>query len=88
MNEAGRLKVVLDISIALSAEKDRNKLFNMIISKSMEITNCDAGTLYILDGENLRFRIMKTLSQNVDRGGDGEPIDIPPVKMTKIGKKL
>ena len=51
MNEAGRLKVVLDISIALSAEKDRNKLFNMIISKSMEITNCDAGTLYILDGE-------------------------------------
>ena len=83
MNEAGRLKVVLDISIALSAEKDRNKLLNMIISKSMEITNCDAGTLYILDGENLRFRIMKTLSQNVDRGGDGEPIDIPPVKMTK-----
>ena len=42
MNEAGRLKVVLDISIALSAEKDRNKLLNMIISKSMEITNCDA----------------------------------------------
>ena len=83
MNESGRLKVVLDISIALSAEKDRNKLFNMIISKSMEITGCDAGTLYVLDGGNLRFRIMKTLSQNVDRGGDGEPIDIPPVKMTE-----
>ena len=83
MNETGRLKVVLDISIALSGEKDRNKLFNMIITKSMEITGADAGTLYILDGENLRFRIMKTISQNVDKGGDGEPIDIPPVKMTE-----
>lgn len=77
------LQAILDISIALSAEKDRNKLFNMIISKSMDICDCDAGTLYLYENDKLIFRIMKTRSMNVDKGSDGEVIDLPPVELNE-----
>jgi HD-GYP domain-containing protein (c-di-GMP phosphodiesterase class II) len=79
MNKTDELQVILDIGIALSAERDRNKLFNMIITKSMDITNCDAGTLYLLEDGALKFKIMKTLSMGVDKGSNGEEIDLPPV---------
>lgn len=74
-------QVVLDIAIALSAQKDRYKLLGMIIDKSMELTGSDAGTLYLYENNELKFTIMKTLSMGVDKGADGEPIDIPPVAM-------
>ena len=78
MNKTDELQVILDIGIALSAERDRNKLFNMIITKSMDITNCDAGTLYLLEDGALHFKIMKTLSMGVDKGSGGEAINLPP----------
>ena len=72
---------ILDIGIAVAGEKDRNKLLDMIIDKGMEITNCDAGTLYILKDEKLHFKIMKTISQGVDKGRNGEVIEIPAVPL-------
>ncbi len=72
---------ILDIGIAVAGEKDRNKLLDMIIDKGMELTNCDAGTLYILKDEKLHFKIMKTISQGVDKGRNGEVIEIPAVPL-------
>lgn len=72
---------ILDIGIAVSGEKDRNKLLDMIIDKGMELTKADAGTLYILKDDKLHFKIMKTISQGVDKGRNGEEIDIPPVPL-------
>lgn len=81
MNYDGELQALLEISIALSAEKDYNKLFNMILTKSMEISNCDAGTLYLYENDKLYFKIMKTLSKGVDQGSDGSEINLPPVEL-------
>ncbi|MCR4755038.1 MAG: GAF domain-containing protein [Lachnospiraceae bacterium] len=81
MNYDGELQALLEISIALSAEKDYNKLFNMIITKSMEISNCDAGTLYLYENDKLYFKIMKTISKGVDQGSDGSEINLPPVEL-------
>jgi len=81
MNSKENYQVVLDIAIALSAQKDRYKLLSMIIDKSMELTSSDAGTLYLYDNNELRFTIMKTLSMGVDEGADGKNINIPPVAM-------
>jgi len=40
--------------------------------------------LYLFENGKLHFKIMKTLSQNISRGEDGEPIDdMPPVSMTE-----
>jgi len=73
-------KDILTVGIQLTVEKDDNKLLNTIVEKGMQITNCDASTLYLYEDDMLKFRIMRTLSQNVCRGKDGEEItDIPPV---------
>jgi len=73
-------KDILTVGIQLTVEKDDNKLLNTIVEKGMQITNCDASTLYLYEDEVLKFRIMRTISQNVYRGLDGLPItDIPPV---------
>ena len=73
-------KDILKVGIQLTVEKDDNKLLNTIVEKGMQITNCDASTLYLYDDNVLKFRIMRTISQNVSRGLDGKEItDIPPV---------
>lgn len=81
MGYQGDIKKILDIGIALSKEKDRNKLLDMILDSGMEIANCDGGTLYIERGNSLHFQVMKTISMNVDKGKNGEVIDLPPVPM-------
>lgn len=77
------LKEVVDAAIALTTEKDKNRLLDMILEKAMRLSKCDAGTLYLYEDEVLKFRIMKTLSQHVNRGGRGEQIDLPPVTMVE-----
>lgn len=72
---------IMDIGIRLSTERDRNRLLMTILDKGMEITNCDASTLYLYEKEELHFHFMKTLSQGVNRGLGGETIDLPPVPM-------
>lgn len=72
---------ILNIGISLSTEKDRNHMLIAILERGMEVTNCDAGTLYLYENNELTFKLMKTLSQGVNRGMD-EPInDMPPVPM-------
>lgn len=75
------LREIVDIGIALTTEKNKNHLLEMILQKAMEISNCDAGTLYLYTGDSLEFKIMKTLSQGVSRGENGEKIDLPPVPL-------
>ncbi len=70
---------IMDIGIRLSTERDRNRLLMTILDKGMEITNCDASTLYLYEDDGLIFKYMRTLSMGVSRGMDGEPIDLPPV---------
>lgn len=73
---------ILNIGIRLSTERDRTHMLAAILESGMEITNCDAGTLYLYENNGLTFKLMKTLSKGINRGMDQEPIDdIPPVPM-------
>ena len=74
---------LLNIGIALSAEKDHNRLLEMILAGARKITNADGGTLYLYEKDKLVFKIMHNKTQNTFRGGKGEPINIPPVKLVK-----
>lgn len=76
-----KMQQILDIGIALTREKDSNKLLNLIINTAMGLTHSDGGTLYLLKGDELEFRIMKTLSKGFNRGEDGQKIDIPPAPL-------
>lgn len=56
------------IGITLSAEKDTNNLLNMILQESMEITNCDGGSIYIKvekDGKSfVKFHATRNVSRS------------------------
>ena len=72
---------IINIGIRLSTEKDRNRLLRAILDNGMEITNCDASTLYLYEDGKLVLKFMKTLSQGVNRGMDKPIDDLPPVPM-------
>ena len=75
------LREIVDIGIALTTEKNKNRLLEKILKKAMDVSNCDAGTLYLFTGDSLEFKIMKTLSQGVSKGENGEVIELPPVPL-------
>ncbi len=47
-----------EIALALSAEKNKNKLFDLILMGARELTHAEGGTLYIVEGNDLKFEII------------------------------
>ncbi len=81
MDEHSYVKRILETGIALSKEKDSNHLLDMILDASIDIANCDAGTLYVNKDGALHFKVMKTISMGIDKGKNGETIDLPSVPL-------
>lgn len=59
-----RLKQLNSIGIALSTERNPKRLFNLILQKAREITSADAGSLFLVEGNEetgrvLRFKILQ-----------------------------
>ena len=46
---------LIQIAIALSAEKNIDKLLDMILKEAITISNCDAGTVYVRQDDQLFF---------------------------------
>lgn len=64
------LKGLTDIGKSLSAEKDHNRLLEMILLKALDITNADGGTIYTcMDNNKLKFEIVINKSMNLHLGG-------------------
>lgn len=80
MINATHTSEILKIGIEITTEKNKNRLLEKMLDKAIEISGCDAGTLYVVKNEMLYFKIMKTLSMNVSKGAGGEVIDLPPVE--------
>jgi len=57
------------IGIALSQEKDINRLLETILTAAKTITNADGGTLYRLIDDKLKFEIVLNDSLNIAMGG-------------------
>jgi HD-GYP domain-containing protein (c-di-GMP phosphodiesterase class II) len=76
------LRKLVDLAIALSAERYSNRLMDMILNGAKDLANADGGTLYIRDdAEHMVFRIMKNDSLNIDLGSDGQLPDVPWVPL-------
>ena len=71
----------LNVCLALSAERDRERLLSTILDTAIELTNCDAGTLYLKEDDGLHFCRMVTLSLHIRQGGHADPITLPPVPL-------
>ena len=73
---------LIQIAIALSAEKDISLLLDRILTESIDITRCDAGTVYIREEDRLVFHDMITRSKGVHRiRRKGEEM-LPPVPLS------
>ena len=76
-----QMKQLLDVCIALSAERDREALLFCILDTAMDLTNCDGGTLYLLEEDGLHFCRMITRSFGIRQGGAEAPITLPAVPL-------
>ena len=77
------LEKILNIGIAFSREKNRERLLDRILTAAMDITHCDGGTLYINNGDALEFRIMITRSQGIHKDSGENEITLPPVPLSE-----
>lgn len=85
----GRMKVfrhLTSIALSLSSEKDISTLLKKILSHARELTNADAGTLYLVDHrkKTLTFEIIQNASMNLDLQAGRDPESgFAPVPMQK-----
>jgi HD-GYP domain-containing protein (c-di-GMP phosphodiesterase class II) len=79
-----RYRRLIELGIALSSQRNHQKLLEMILVGAKELTNADGGTLYLHDPEqkHLRFEILLNDTLGVAMGGtSGKPIPFPPLKV-------
>ncbi|MCD6378150.1 MAG: GAF domain-containing protein, partial [Planctomycetes bacterium] len=76
-NRAELLENLLQISIALSASRDRREMLEMILTEARRLTNAQAGTLYIKHQDQLQF----VVAQN-------DVIDLSTINNKLIGRSI
>lgn len=74
---------LIDIGIALSAERNHARLMERILVEAKELCNADGGTLYLrTEDDALQFTIMRTDSLKIAMGGTtGKDINFPPLPL-------
>lgn len=77
---------LLQISMALSGERDIGRLHEQILEVAQDLTNADGGTLYIVnndgDAPSLRFEVIRNDTLNLRMGGfSGEKFNYPPISL-------
>jgi GAF domain-containing protein len=79
----GKLERLIDIGIALSAERSSAVLMEQILIEAKVLTNADGGTLYIrTKDDHLKFEIIRTDSLDYAFGGSsGNEISFDPLPL-------
>lgn len=78
-----RLEQLLGIGVALSRERDINKLLEAILLAAKDVTNADGGTLYRMsEDKTLRFAIVRNDTLGIAMGGTtGVEIPFYPIQL-------
>jgi len=82
MVESYDVNKIIDVVLAFNTEMRYEDMLNVILTKMMEITNSDAGALYILEDNKLHFRIIKNITLGIYQSAD-ETISLPPVLLDR-----
>jgi pimeloyl-ACP methyl ester carboxylesterase/CheY-like chemotaxis protein len=77
------LHVVIPLGVALTSEKDYNRLLERIVEEAQALCKADGGTLYLFtDDQQLRFMIVRNTSLAIAMGGaSGKDIPFPPLRL-------
>jgi HD-GYP domain-containing protein (c-di-GMP phosphodiesterase class II) len=83
-----RLEQLNLIGASLSAERDIDRLLELILTAAKTITRADGGTLYrVTEDKTLRFEIVRTSSLKYYLGGtSGNPVPFYPIQLHRDGK--
>ena len=77
-----RLEYLNTVGIALSQERNLDKLLETILVAAKNLTLADGGTLYRLVDDRLRFEIVKNDSLGISMGGtSGNPVPFYPIPL-------
>ena len=81
--DAARFERLIQIGIALSRERNHNRLMERILLEAKGLCNADGGTLYLkTEDDKLCFQIMRTDSLGIAMGGTtGKEIPFPALNM-------
>lgn len=69
------LHVVIPIGVALSSERDFNRLLEQMLVEAMAFCHADSGALFLRDGKLLKLVMMRITSQQTFLGGTSS---VPP----------
>jgi len=64
-----KLNRLVELGIAMSAERDTEKVMEMVLLGAKELANADGGTLYKIEDRALSFKILRNDTLNVAMGG-------------------
>jgi HD-GYP domain-containing protein (c-di-GMP phosphodiesterase class II) len=83
LDQVTKLELLHKVGIALSSERNKDRLLEMILLEAKSLCNADGGTLYLrTDDDHLKFVIMRTDSLGIALGGTtGALITFPPIPM-------
>ena len=78
-----KIRRLATIGVALSAEKNLERLLEMILEEARSFTNADGGTLYIVSDDELelRFAVVQSSTLNIRMGGTNGEITWSPVSL-------
>jgi hypothetical protein len=81
---SGHLHKLIELGIALSAERNHDRLTERILLEAKDLTNADGGTLYLVgeDRRTLHFKILRNDTLKTAMGGTtGVAIPFPPLAL-------
>jgi HD-GYP domain-containing protein (c-di-GMP phosphodiesterase class II) len=82
-NQMIQIRRLTRIGTALSAERDIQRLLELIVEEARKFTGADGGTLYTMsdDEQELHFAIVQTETLGIRMGGTGDRITWNPVRL-------
>jgi HD-GYP domain-containing protein (c-di-GMP phosphodiesterase class II) len=77
-----RIAKLVEVGIALSAERDFDNLVEMILLEAKRLSNADGGTVYLLHNDQLEFAVVHNDTLDIAyRGKSGMPYEFPPLQL-------
>ena len=78
-----KLSRLVELGISMSAERNTDKLMDMLLLGAKDLTNADGGSLYVINDEKeLEFKIFRNDSLGINLGGiTGEEINYPNIRL-------
>lgn len=77
-----KLNRLVELGIALSAERDTEKVMEMLLTGAKELSAADGGTLYLIEDQALAFKIVQNKTLGIAMGGtSGNEPTLQPVAL-------